>query len=50
MSLVIDFLFFFFQKKQIDECHISQDQYQKLNYLRDPLPEDRFIHLFHKNI
>ncbi len=32
--------------KQIDEYHISQDQSQKLNLLRDPLPEDRFIHLF----
>jgi len=34
---------------QIDECHISQDQSQKLNYLRDSLPEDRCIHLFNKN-
>jgi hypothetical protein len=37
---------FFISINQIDECHISQDQSQKLNYLRDPLPEDRFIHLF----
>jgi hypothetical protein len=41
---------FFFSINQIDECHVSQDQSQKLNYLRDPLPEDRFIHLFNKNI
>ena len=33
---------------QIDDNHISQDQSQKLNLLRDPLPEDRFIHLFNK--
>ena len=33
---------------QIDECHISQDQTQKINFLRDPLLEDRFIHLFNK--
>ena len=40
----------FFSIKQIDECHICQDQSQKFNYLRDPLPADRFIHLFNKNI
>ena len=34
---------------QIDDNHISQDQSQKLNLLRDPLPEDRFIHLFNNN-
>jgi len=42
--------FLFFSINQIDECHISQDQSQKLNYLRDPLPEDRFIHLFNKKM
>ena len=34
--------FFFFSINQIEECYISQDQSQKLNYLRHPLPEDRF--------
>ena len=43
-------LLFFISINKIDECHISQDQSQKLNYLRDPLPEDRFIHLFEKYI
>ena len=44
------FFFIIISINQIDECHISQDQSQKLNYLRDPLPEDRFIHLFKKYI
>ena len=49
----IDPVFFFtflLSINQIDECHISQDQTQKINFLRDPLLEDRFIHLFNKNI
>ena len=43
------FTFFLLSINQIDECHISQDQTQKINFLRDPLLEDRFIHLFNKN-
>ena len=35
---------------QIDKCHISQDQTWKINFLRNPLPEDMFIHLFNTNI
>jgi len=41
--------FFLLSINQIDERHISQDQAQKINFLRDPLLEDRFIHLFNKN-
>ena len=50
-NLIIFFFLFFFllSINQIDECHISQDQTQKINFLRDPLLEDRFIHLFNKN-
>ena len=42
------FFFTLLSIKQIDECHITQDQTQKLNFLRDPFPEEMFIHLFNK--
>jgi len=41
-----NFFFTLLSINQIDECHISQDQTQKLNFLRDPFPKEMFIHLF----
>ena len=43
--ILLILFFFLLSINQIDERHISQDQTQKINFLRDPLLEDRFIGL-----